>query len=189
MADRYTRLSKLLALALRHHPRQLGLELDAEGWVPVAQLLTALHRQRDWRDVSEDDLHELIRSATKQRHEIRDGRIRALYGHTLPGKLAREPVIPPPVLYHGTARRLLQHILSEGLRPMSRQYVHLSRSTEMARQVGKRRDAEPIILEIDTKAAAEAGVTFYRGNDEVYLADHVPAMYLRVWTEAVRNTL
>jgi putative RNA 2'-phosphotransferase len=66
---------------------------------------------------------------------------------------------------------------------MRRQYVHLSRSVEMARLVGRRRDAEPVIMRVGAGAAAQAGITFYAGNDEVFLADHVPPAFLAVAAE------
>jgi len=38
----YKRLSKTISHALRHRPEIYGLELDAEGWTPVEDLLAAL---------------------------------------------------------------------------------------------------------------------------------------------------
>ena len=50
-AERMRRLSKFLSLVLRHQPERCGLELDAQGFVPVAELLAApvrppLHEHR-----------------------------------------------------------------------------------------------------------------------------------------------
>lgn len=39
------------------------------------------------------------------RHALKDGKIRAFYGHSIPMKILREEQMPPDVLYHGTARR------------------------------------------------------------------------------------
>ena len=39
------RVSRRISMVLRHHPESAGLTLDANGWVPVAELLAA-HRQR-----------------------------------------------------------------------------------------------------------------------------------------------
>jgi len=36
----YSKLSKEVAYALRHAPWEYGLELDAEGWVDINQLLS-----------------------------------------------------------------------------------------------------------------------------------------------------
>lgn len=177
----YTALSKEVSYALRHAPWEYELELDSEGFVPVDQLLVALNEGSNWeRPIVVDDLEEIIRTSDKRRHEIVGDRIRALYGHTTPEKIAKKAAEPPSVLYHGTARRFLDAILQEGLKPMSRQYVHLSVDMDTARRVGSRRDAKPVILRVDSELATEDGLGFYVGNDKVWLADEVPAKYLRV---------
>ncbi len=177
----YVRLSKEVSYVLRHAPWEYGLELDEGGFVPVDQLLTALNdRSEGNRTVTADDLHAIIRSSDKKRHEIVDGKIRACYGHTTPIKIAREQATPPSVLYHGTARRFLVAIFTDGLKPMARQYVHLSADIDTARRVGARRDSEPAVLAVDAALAAKDGCSFYIGNNKVWLVDEVPAKYLRV---------
>ena len=175
------RLSKTIAHALRHAPWLYELELDEEGWVPVEDLLAALREhRRAWRDLSEKDIAELIARSDKQRYELRGGRIRALYGHSLPGRLARTPAPPPDMLYHGTSERALDAIRVEGLKPMGRQYVHLSTDEETALQVARRKRGRPVILRIRAAEAHRAGVAFYRGNDKVWLADSVPPAFIIV---------
>ncbi len=92
--------------------------------------------------------------------------------------IKKQEAEPPEILYHGTARRFLPAIKEKGLLPMSRQYVHLSVDTDIATQVGKRRDSEPVILKIDAKKAYEDGVKFYIGNDKVWLCDFLTANFL-----------
>lgn len=179
MARDFDRLSRVLSHALRHEPWLYELELDADGWAEVEAVLAALREERaDWRDLSAEDLAETIRRASKQRHEMAGGRIRALYGHSLPGKLRREPAAPPAELFHGTAPESAQKIRASGLSPMRRQYVHLSIDRATALAVGRRKSRTPVILRIDAPAAASAGVAFYLGNDKVWLADEVPAEFI-----------
>ncbi|PWU79799.1 MAG: hypothetical protein DLM72_15360 [Candidatus Nitrosopolaris wilkensis] len=64
-------------------------------------------------------------------------RIRALYGHPLPGKVFKVPVEPPTILFHATSSNLIKQIKDEGLRSMRRQYVHLSTDQQTALQVAK----------------------------------------------------
>lgn len=85
---------------------------------------------------------------------------------------------PPAILYHGTAKRFLNSIMAEGLKPMSRQYVHLSADVETAIQVGKRRDSEPVILQINTSGALKAGIKFYHANEKVWLCKEIPYYFL-----------
>lgn len=168
-------LSKEISYALRHAPWEYELELDEQGFVPIAQLLHALNESNEFeREIIQADLEQIIATSEKKRHEIVADKIRALYGHTVPQIIKKEPGIPPAVLYHGTTHRALPQILQDGLKPMQRQYVHLSINVETATRVGKRRDPEPVILKIDTEAAQKAGIQFYIGNDKVWLCKEVP---------------
>ncbi|MFC4858200.1 RNA 2'-phosphotransferase [Actinophytocola glycyrrhizae] len=165
------RLSKRMSHALRHAPWLYELELDEAGWTPVADLLAAL-------GVSRAQLEHVARDSRKQRFELAGDRIRARYGHSVPGRIVREPGSPPAELYHGTSVASAAHILRDGLRPMRRQYVHLSVTREMAESVGSRKGDAVRVLTVDTPAALAAGVEFLRGNEVVWLTDHVPPMYL-----------
>jgi putative RNA 2'-phosphotransferase len=175
----YLKLSKEVSYALRHAPWEYELELDSEGWVDIGQLLSSLHECREWQDLNERDLYVMIEKSDKKRHEISGGNIRALYGHSTPQKIIKEPKSPPKILYHGTARRFVQAIKEKGLLPQNRQYVHLSIDIETALQVGKRRDSEPVLLIVQALDAWAAGVKFYLGNDKVWLADTIPREYIR----------
>lgn len=176
----YERISKVVAHALRHEPWVYELELDDDGWVPVAELLDALHSKGGpWKDLGVADLAAMIQNSAKKRYEIDGDRIRALYGHSVPGRLAKEPATPPSVLYHGTAPGAWMKISTGGLLPMRRQYVHLSVDVETALQVGMRKAAQPRLIAVDAERAAADGVSFYRGNEQVWLADAIPATYLR----------
>ena len=61
---------------------------------------------------------------------------------------------------------------------MGRQYVHLSTDKITAEQVGKRKVSEPVILHIRADEAYKAGVSFYRGNDLVWLADMIAPEFI-----------
>jgi putative RNA 2'-phosphotransferase len=179
MAKSYDNLSRAVSHALRHEPWLYELELDEEGWADVSALLTALHEESPaWADLTESDLAEMIRASSKQRHELVNGRIRALYGHSLPGKLHRTPAMPPARLFHGTAPVSGPKIREGGLLPMGRQYVHLSLDEETAIAVGRRKSPNPIILLVRAKDAWKAGIAFYAGNEKVWLTDRVPPEFI-----------
>ncbi|MEP7053596.1 MAG: RNA 2'-phosphotransferase, partial [Pseudomonadota bacterium] len=118
----------------------------------------------------------------KRRHEIDGERIRALYGHSVPGKLRRERATPPAILFHSTSLTAADAITHDGLKPMSRQYVHLSVDKATALEVGRRKSPAPVLFEVEARAAHDSGVAFYTGNEKVWLADFVPARFLRVVT-------
>lgn len=174
-------LSKVMSHALRHQPWLYELELDDEGWVPVANLVSAIRGQDGlWADVTESDLEEVVRASPKIRYEIRGEKIRALYGHSLPGRLSRQQVNPPLLLFHGTSPEASERILQQGLRPMGRQYVHLSTEAKTAVEIGRRKSSTPVVLQVRAAEASAAAVAFFRGNEFVWLADHVPASFLQM---------
>lgn len=176
----YVELSKEVSYALRHAPWEYELEMDGEGFVPIGQLLVALNETGHYdRIVTKEDLETIIRTGDKKRHEIVGDKIRALYGHSIPMHIRKGEVVPPDILYHGTTHWAAKEILIEGLKPMGRQYVHLSKDVDTALSVGKRRESNPVLFVVDAKKAHQDGVKFYEGNDKVILADFVPPEYIK----------
>jgi putative RNA 2'-phosphotransferase len=179
MNDYLVRLSKTIAHALRHKPEDYGLKLDAEGWVAVEDLLTALRKRfGTQRPLSVADIERIIAESSKQRFEMRNGKIRAFYGHSTATRIEKETAIPPAVLYHGTTPEAAQTILREGLKAMNRQYVHLSADEKTARLVGLRRSSRPVILHIDALEASRQGIQFYLGNEDIWMADTIPPQFI-----------
>lgn len=162
---------------LRHAPQAYGLELDDEGWVDISAVLDALRRERGYATLTDADIRTVVAQATKQRHEISESRIRALYGHSQP--VTKVPVAEPPdPLFHGTSPDFLSTILRDGLLPMRRQFVHLSADRETAHQAGVRKSRTPVILTIDTSGAAAAGIRFYHGNQNIWMSEPIPPGFI-----------
>lgn len=179
----YVKLGKKMCKMLRHKPEQYSLALDEYGWGSVDEILNALHKSPVWEDVAEEDIEETVRTDNKGRFELKDGYIRALYGHSFPVRILKPVATPPDVLYHGTSHRAAKLILEGGLLPMGRQYVHMSPDIVTAFQVGRRKEHVPVILKIDAACASKNGVIFYEGNDITWLADKVPPQYISEYTE------
>lgn len=154
------------------------MQLDAEGWVPLDALLDALHQRKSWQHVSIADIDAILAESDKERFEMREGRIRALYGHSVSEKVKKQAAVPPEILYHGTTSRSAATIHSKGHLPMKRQYVHLSTNEKTARQVALRRTNSPVILRIAGLKAHQQGVRFYPGNENVWLADAIPPTFI-----------
>lgn len=173
------RLSKTISHALRHEPELYELDLDEEGWVDINKLLLSLQGKKEWKDLDIEHIETMICLSTKKRHEIRNGRIRAFYGHSIPKLIIREESRPPNFLYHGTLLDKVFQILEEGLKPMQRQYVHLSIDRDTAAKVAKRRKGEIKLLEIEAFQAYKEGVSFYRENNGIWLADIIPPKHIR----------
>jgi len=168
------RLSRLLAFVLRHHPEEVGLTLDEQGAADLDELTRAVQARPGFQDVTREQIERLATAQVPPRFEILGGRIRARYGHTLQERIRFEPADPPDALFHGTTPQIAEQVLTDGLEPGGRQYVHLSVDTPAARDVGRRHSPEPVILSIDTVSARKAGVRFYPAGPAVWLSDSIP---------------
>jgi len=175
--DRLVGLSKLMSLVLRHKPTEFGVVLDGEGYTPISDLVDAIRTQR--ADVSLEDIRVVVERVDprKQRFSIAGDDIRANYGHSLAEKIRRHPTRPPDLLLHGTGESTVGAILESGLKPMSRQYVHLTVDRSLALKVGSRH-GRPRLINVDAERAYAAGIPFYKANRSFWLADAVPAEYL-----------
>jgi putative RNA 2'-phosphotransferase len=171
------RTSKFLSLVLRHEPEKIGLTLDAAGWVDVSELIAKCNAAGQALDAG--SLAEIVRTSDKQRFTLsEDGtRIRAAQGHSVAVELGLTPTVPPDVLYHGTASTVVAAIRAEGLKPGSRQQVHLSADTVTARRVGARHGA-PVVLTITAQRMHMAGHTFTQADNGVWLTDYVPPRFI-----------
>jgi putative RNA 2'-phosphotransferase len=176
-----TQISKFISYVLRHRPDSIGIQLDAQGWVSVEELIEKACRFGNPLDLA--TLLRVVRENDKQRFVIsKDGtKIRANQGHSIPVDLGLSPQQPPQILYHGTAKRFLENILLNGLHPASRHDVHLSVSFEAAIKVGKRHGA-PVVLEIASGKMHVDGYPFYVSGNGVWLTKHVPPLYLKAFS-------
>ena len=172
MTDPHIQTSKFLSYILRHHPESIGIQLDSQGWTNIDTLLA--QAQQHNRPISRAQLLEIVATNPKKRFTLSaDGsQIR-----TAQVAIAHSPVVPPAMLYHGTATHSLDSIRSQGLIAGSRHHVHLSADIPTAQKVGQRH-GKPIVLRINAAAMHAAGHAFYLSDNQVWLTDHVPAQYI-----------
>lgn len=175
------KLSKYMSLVLRHDPVSAGLTLDPDGYVTLDLLLKALKSKRGFESVRKEDVVQVVTTGSKPRFEIAGNYIRARWGHSIEERIRYEAAEPPELLFHGTSRESLNNIFSgDGLKPMARQYVHLSPDKQTALSVGGRHDRSPLLLRVEAKKAWNAGILFYQADPGIWLADQVPPEYLTV---------
>lgn len=164
-----------MSYLLRHNPE--NLKIDTCGFVRIDELLKKLKERFGTDQIS---LREIVEKSDRQRFEIAENKIRALYGHTIPVELEFIEDKSVKRLYHGTTPSAVSGILRSGLKPMKRKWVHLSPTKEIAAEVASRKTRQPVILEINVDAARKAGLKFGRATENVYLASAVPPRYLRI---------
>ena len=94
------------------------------------------------------------------RFEIRNGLVRARYGHSVALGSPGESRTPPEFLLHGTSADALATVLATGLRPMNRAFVHLTTKPEYAAQVVAAKGGG-VVLSVRAKEAAVEGIEFF----------------------------
>ena len=176
--ERSVRISKLLALALRHDPSALGIELDGAGFATVDAVLAGLARLSE--PTTREELEHVVRTSDKQRYALSpDGeRIRANQGHSVDVDLGLEPREPPDTLYHGTVDRFVASIEREGLVRGERAHVHLSVDVKTAEIVAARRAGAKVIFRVRAGEMHRAGHAFFVSDNGVWLTPHVPPAFL-----------
>jgi putative RNA 2'-phosphotransferase len=175
------RLSKFLSLVLRHDPAVIGVSLDSAGWIDIDELAAAFRRRG--HDITTEAIERVVIGNDKRRFTLDEvtRRIRANQGHSIPVDLGLSPRRPPAILFHGTARRKVDQILSQGLHRAARHAVHLSPDVVTAAQVGARRGPHAV-LRVDAEAMYAAGHEFQLSDNGVWLVAAVPAAYLSTHT-------
>lgn len=125
-------------------------------------------------------LEEIVSTDKKQRYSFSDDKslIRANQGHSVPVDVELEAKTPPETLYHGTGEKYVKAIDEQGLKRMSRRYVHLSGDYDTAVTVGCRH-GRPVVYEVETGRMARDGFKFFQSVNGVWLTDNAPAQYLR----------
>jgi len=173
MNPKLVKTSKFISLVLRHRPDKIGLEIDANGWAKVGELL-------EKASISFEDLCEVVDTNEKKRFAFNADKtlIRASQGHSINVDLEMKAVQPLDVLYHGTAEKNLKSIMDGGLKKMSRNHVHLSPDWQTAYNVGIRH-GKPVILIVDSKTMYSKGYKFYLSENGVWLTDSVPVEFIK----------
>jgi putative RNA 2'-phosphotransferase len=179
MTDDPVKLSKFISYVLRHRPDSIGLTLDSQGWASIDELIDK--SSAGGTGFGRADLLKMVGGNDKKRFSVSDDgqRIRAAQGHSVTVQLGLVAQQPPHVLYHGTATRFVGAILAEGLKPQSRQQVHLSTDEATAHDVGQRH-GKPAILQVEALRMHAEGFGFFLADNGVWLTDHVPPAFLRL---------
>lgn len=169
---------------MRHKPELGNLSLDSQGYTCVEGVLKAL-------DIDKETLDLIVETDNKKRYSykmINDKLyIRANQGHSVKAVcIDFKEFIPDSCLYHGTAKRFIDNIMKEGLKPQSRNMVHLSLDIETATSVGLRHSGTTkeekldnlVILNVDAVKMYSDGYKFKISDNGVVQIESVPTKYL-----------
>lgn len=166
-----------MSLILRHLCSDFGLKMDKYGFVSINSFIEALKTK--YPKIERGDIEFVVENCPKNRFEIKEGKIRARYGHSLKIEIEDKPFEPPIYLYHGTKPAFINKIFIDGLLSMRRQYVHLSKTVDEAVKVGKRKAQNPTIFRVKAREAFQKGVDFY-DMGEIVLTKSVQPEFLEI---------
>lgn len=173
--DRLKSTSQYLSYLLWHKPDELNLEMDKNGYVEIAELLSKL---KGAYKLTNAELLQIVTEDSKNRYKIKESKIRAQQGHSIKVDLEMDKMIPPLDLFHGTDYKFYKSINEKGLIPKGRNYVHLSDSIETAKTVGSRHGKNLLIYKLNVKEMIADHVKFYQSEKNVWLTEKVDSKYL-----------
>ena len=181
------RLSRFLALVLRHRAHQFDLAVDEEGFVALTPLLEVIRTQSGLDAVSREDLEALARDGDRKRYELRGDSIRATYGHSFRRPIRYAEVEPPEHLFVAVASNQVQEVRLHGLRPEGRQYIHLSETEQEASEVGNRRGGDATVVTVLALEASRNGIPFHHPTTGLYLTLQIPGRFLDLQVQYGRS--
>lgn len=176
--EKHVRISKYLSLILRHKPEVIGITIDKNGWADVDKVIAGISKKYEF---NMEMLREIVDTDEKQRYSFNntETKIRANQGHSIYVDVELTQVVLTTPLYHGTGAKYMSQINDEGLKKMSRLYVHMTDNFEAAVKNGKRHGISAV-YRIKAGEMSRDGYQFYKSANGVYLTDHVPAEYLEL---------
>ncbi len=167
------RLSKKMTYFLRHKE---GFT-DEEGWVEIDKLVRELKRYFPW--VTREDVLYVVSRDEKGRYEVKGNMIRARYGHTVKYVRPTLEETEEKLLYHGTSCEAAKKIMKEGIKPMKRNFVHLTTSLEEAVENARRKGRCIKILIVDGECLKRKGIKLYKAGKHVRVCSYVPPECVR----------
>ncbi len=168
------KLARMIAYMLGRAPGEFGLVPDENGHVKLKEFLKALHEEEGWRHVRQAQLREVQLTLPEVPFEMTETFIRARDRGHLPAPTLAPAENCPALLYTCIRRKAHPRVAERGISPGAHSRVVLASDREMALRIGRRRDAAPVVLIVETARAGQAGVIFYQTDNILFLADFIP---------------
>jgi len=183
MASKHIRkvdtLARLMHYILGTRPDESGLVPDQEGFIPIKELLKVIHEEPSMAYVRESHLTEVILQDRGDLFEVADRKIRSKKRGFVP-PAEKDPLAnPPKLLFKGVKRKAYPAVLTHGLAPGPGDHVVMTTDRDLATRIANRQDQRPVIVEIQAQAAGESGTAFFTFGDCLYVADKIPARFIK----------
>ncbi len=168
-------LKKLMVYILGQRPDEFGLIPDGNGFVRVKDLVKAVSEEPGWGYVRQSHIHEVLLTCSSHNFILHDEHIKVSSPAAAVKPVAG--VSPPKILYCCVRRKAYPVVCQKGITPAGHQHALLATTEELALRIGRRRDPKPILLTVQAQRAAEAGASFSRQGELIYMVDHIPVEY------------
>lgn len=165
-------IARFIAYVLGRRPDEFGLVPDDRGFYAVKELLKALAEEEAGRGVNAALLKEILLTVPEPPFEMDAGRIRARQREFLPGW--QPAPSPPKLLFVCVRSKAHRHVVREGVAPSRHPWVLLADSEDMARRIGRRSDADPVLLTVNTQQLTDRGTGIERYGQTLYRAAGLP---------------
>jgi len=169
-------VARTLAFIGWHSPSAFGLFWNSDGTMPWKEFYWALQEDPELRFVRAATLRELTLLGIELPFSLDGNLLRLNPGYDIPLYSPAREV--PDRLYFGIRPKNLVYVQEIGLRASSRPFLPLSSDRELALRLARRREDNPLVIEVLASRAREAGITILAAGERLYLAENVPREYL-----------
>ena len=175
-------ISIYISYILRHHPEEIGLDMDKHGWVNTKDLIKGINDSGKYQ-LEQESLEQIVVLDEKGRYKFNEDktRIKACQGHSIPWV---EPELtykkPPQYLYHGTTTEALDKIFKTGhIDKMNRHAVHMQADESLAWKSAVRwKGKKPIVIKIAAREMYDDGKQFGVSDNDVWCTEEIPTDYI-----------
>lgn len=165
------KFNKTMTRILRHQAHKLGIAMDSEGWVSVAELIG-----KSYVGATSEKIRKMVKNDDKRRFALRitaSGRteIRAVNGHTLGLQLGKgkwDPIANNVLIgIHCTKRKHVADIMEQGLKRMKRDAVHMFDYAKPDVWKSRMPKGSDVGILVDLRAAKDANLEFAKMDNDV----------------------
>jgi putative RNA 2'-phosphotransferase len=152
-------LARIIYYVLGIRPDEFCLLPDRDGFVNIKELLQALHEDADTAYVREAHLREVCWGHDKEMFELEGSRMRARERRWEFSDVPMDAV--SRILYTAVRKRAHAFTMEKGVFSSGERFVVLSQDREAALRMGRRRDSDPVVIEVMAEAGRKKGIAFF----------------------------
>jgi putative RNA 2'-phosphotransferase len=170
-------LAKTITYILVHAPGEYGLFWDVDGSMPWKELYWAMQEDPSLRFVRETHLREIGYLGIDLPAVVEGNAVKLKPMQPIPDYPIADP--PPPRLFHACRGKSILYVREHGLAAAGRNFLPVTSNRELALRMARRRDPDPVLLEVLTAVALSEGIIFRSAGADLFLVERLPVHVLR----------